>query len=158
MPHFRYMSDGELLDPVVASSEANIPISGVGNPVGMSSGHLADSPHRSYYIWKEPPRQQQQQQQGPPQGMFFVILLHPKNKQPFSPPTSIKVIIFITYILYLNLSLVIKSKFFCPGYEQYAMDHGSPVRHPTYASQVNFYLQHQSQPPVSFAFWEIIKF
>ena len=67
------MSDGELLDPVAASSEANIPISGVGNPVGMSSGHLADSPHRSYYIWKEPPRQQQQQQQGPPQGMFLLF-------------------------------------------------------------------------------------
>jgi hypothetical protein len=75
------MSDGELLDPVAASSDANIPISGVGNPVGMSSGHLADSPHRSYYIWKEPPRQQQQQQQqqqGPPQGMFLLFYYTPK--------------------------------------------------------------------------------
>ena len=37
----------------------------------------------------------------------------------------------------------------CIGYDQYVMDHGSPVRHTSYASQVNFYLQHQSQPPVS---------
>ena len=64
------MSDGELLDPVTSSGDASIPVS-AGNVV-MSSGHLADSPHRSYYIWKEPPRQQQQQQ-GPPQGIFFPI-------------------------------------------------------------------------------------
>jgi hypothetical protein len=56
---FRYMSDGELLDPVTSSPDSSLQVSG---PV-MSSGHLADSPHRSYYIWKEPPRQQ-----GPPQG------------------------------------------------------------------------------------------
>jgi hypothetical protein len=53
------MSDGELLDPVTSSPDSSLQVSG---PV-MSSGHLADSPHRSYYIWKEPPRQQ-----GPPQG------------------------------------------------------------------------------------------
>jgi hypothetical protein len=90
--NIRYMSDGELLDPVAASAEANIPISGVGNAVGMSSGHLADSPHRSYYIWKEPPRQQQQQQQGPPQGKFFVIFTTIPNKS-FKSPTSRKEII-----------------------------------------------------------------
>ena len=67
---FRYMSDGELLDPVTSSGDASIPVS-AGNVV-MSSGHLADSPHRSYYIWKEPPRQQQQQQ-GPPQGSYFYV-------------------------------------------------------------------------------------
>ena len=64
------MSDGELLDPVTSSGDASIPVS-AGNVV-MSSGHLADSPHRSYYIWKEPPRQQQQQQ-GPPQGSYFYV-------------------------------------------------------------------------------------
>lgn len=91
-PGRRYMSDGELLEPV---TEPAVPVSGPGGSVVMSSGHLADSPHRSYYIWKEPPR---------------------PGQQP-------------------------------PGYESYAMDPTSPVRHASYASQVNFYLQQQSQQP-----------
>jgi hypothetical protein len=110
----RYMSDGELLDHGSAVDPGVGAATATGN-VGMSSGHLADSPHRSYFIWKEPPRP------GQPQGKSLR-----KNS---------RLLHYWTQIL--------------TGYELYNMDPNSPVRHSSYASQVNYYLQQSQQPPVS---------
>lgn len=70
------MSDGELLDHGSAVDSGVVTSTAAGN-VGMSSGHLADSPHRGYYIWNESARP------GKPQGKNLINCIYINEKGSF---------------------------------------------------------------------------